>query len=166
MKVLSSRAILIFKVFREKELQVAIGSNESPKKIRVVKNTAIVIVLIILWIIISQNQSCVLKCNVRFFYLFTGNIFWKYWNFIIIHKYSKVCKTAWKVQKCFFSLQALHKKEAILINTYTSPSPCPNILNLPAWSNILCFKIYWEYDVTYTTFWLMYRSCLILFVDN
>lgn len=59
-------AILIFKVFREKELQVAIGSNESPKKIRVVKNTAIVIVLIILWIIISQNQSCVLKCNVEF----------------------------------------------------------------------------------------------------
>lgn len=68
--------------------------------------------------------------------------------------------------KVFFSLQALHKKEAILINTYTYPSPCPNILNLPAWSNILCFKIYWEYDVTYTTFWLMYRSCLILFVDN
>lgn len=67
MKVLSSRAILIFKVFREKELQVAIGSAQwVAKKIRVVKNTAIVIVLITLWIIISQNQSCMLKCNVEF----------------------------------------------------------------------------------------------------
>lgn len=127
------------------------------------------IVLIILWIIISQNQSCVLKCNVEFSdsstylpVIFSENIEIS-WLFINIQRFAKLHG---RYKSVFFSLQALHKKEAILINTYTSPSPCPNMLNLPAWSNILCFKIYWEYDVTYTTFWLMYRSCLILFVDN
>lgn len=54
-----------FTLFGEKDEASCNWQKRVTKIFRVVKNSAIVTVLIILWNIISQNQSCVWKCNVE-----------------------------------------------------------------------------------------------------